>query len=187
MTAITNALAKPELIALSHVNLQIDNAYFWRESEESDRLECGLLDWYNLSRAPAVSVWGGCLSGCDPDVLLTHEKALFRAFSDEYKRHGGPRVDASELLLLYHLSIPGQVVGMIPFITSEIYPQGPSKAEWPSIKSVWDPRIMGQWQCRCRVVALLQLCRYWHAGKIHSRVMEWVKRQRPEIDAAAKP
>lgn len=64
-------LGRPELVALAHVNLQIDNAYFWRETEESTELECGLLDWYNLQRASAVGVWMGAFSGCEAEVRPT--------------------------------------------------------------------------------------------------------------------
>ena len=62
---------------------------------------------------PAVGVWGGCLSGCEPDVLVDHQAGLFRAFADEYAKHGGPSVDADELLLMYRLSVPNQIVAFI--------------------------------------------------------------------------
>ena len=58
---------------------------------------------------------------------------------------------------------------MLPFIGTEIYPQGPPKAEWPSITDRWDARIMGTWNVRCRVVALLQLTRYWEAAQVCTR------------------
>lgn len=78
-TAAMHALAAhPELHVLSHVNLQIDNAWFWRSADADGAgeavLECGLLDWYNASRVPAVSVFMGCLSGIEPEVLAAHEE-----------------------------------------------------------------------------------------------------------------
>ena len=36
--------ANPDHTFFTHINLQIDNAYFWRSSD--GELECGLLDWY---------------------------------------------------------------------------------------------------------------------------------------------
>jgi len=88
-TAAMHALAAhPELHVLSHVNLQIDNAWFWRSADADGAgeavLECGLLDWYNASRVPAVSVFMGCLSGIEPEVLAAHEEGLMRCFADEY-------------------------------------------------------------------------------------------------------
>ena len=87
-TAVQRYLAsKPELYALSHVNLQIDNAFFWRTDDataaDEAMLECGLLDWYNVGRSPTVSVWMGSLSGVEPEVLLRHEKELMRCYSTE--------------------------------------------------------------------------------------------------------
>ena len=78
-TAAMHALAAhPELHVLSHVNLPIDNAWFWRSADADSAgeavLECGLLDWYNASRVPAVSVFMGCLSGIEPEVLAAHEE-----------------------------------------------------------------------------------------------------------------
>jgi|EP00966_Prymnesium_polylepis_P191976 hypothetical protein len=35
-SAVARYLARPELIALSHVNLQIDNAFFWRKNDTDD-------------------------------------------------------------------------------------------------------------------------------------------------------
>ena len=105
-TAVNNYIQRPDLVALSHVNLQVDNAFFWRESEDAAELECGLLDWYNLARAPAVRVWGGCLSGCEPSVLMEHGLEIMEAFASEYHRHGGPKVDAAELLLMYKVRTP---------------------------------------------------------------------------------
>ena len=182
LSAMQNASNRPELNALSHVNLQIDNAFFWRESEDATELECGLLDWYNLSRVAAVSVWGGCLSGCDADTLVEHEASIMGAFASEYKRYGGPEVDPAELVEMYHRTVPMMIIQMIVYIQTEVYPQGPSKAEWPSIHSVWDPRIMGVWQVRCRVVGLIQLCRYWEKAGIHKATMDWVQKRRPGID-----
>ena len=68
------------------------------------------------------------------------------------------------------------------FIESEIYKQGPKKSAWPQITSHWDAPIMAVWNVRCRVVALLQLLRYWEQSNIYKVTMDWVKSRRPGID-----
>ena len=72
------------------------------------------------------------------------------------------------------------------FIGSEVYPQGPSKEEWPSVRDRWDPRIMGTWQVRCRVIAMIQLLGYWRAGDIHRHFMDWVAQRRPGIEQPSR-
>ena len=67
------------------MNLQIDNAWFWRSNDDA-QLDCGLLDWYGTRRAPIVAHWMGCLSGVEPQVLKDHEDGLMKAFSEEYYR-----------------------------------------------------------------------------------------------------
>lgn len=182
-TGVGNYLNQPELFALSHVNLQIDNAFFWRESADSEQLECGLLDWYNFTRAPAVSVWGGALSGVEPEVMVDHGLEIMTAFSEAYEKYGGPKVDPNELLNMFILSLVGQTVAMCEFIEKEIYAMGPPRNEWPEITDRWDAKIMGVWQVRCRVVALLQLLKLWDSCEIHKKVMDWVAARRPAIDA----
>ena len=50
----------------------------------------------------------------------------------------------------------------------------------------WDPRIMGTWQVRCRVIAMIQLLGYWRAGDIHRHFMDWVAQRRPGIEQPAR-
>ena len=182
-TAVQNHLSsRADLFALSHVNLQIDNAFFWREDETSDELECGLLDWYNLSRAPSVSVWHGCLSGCEPEVLTEHGLSMMRAFAAELCKYGGTAVDPAELLRLYQLAFPASLITSLLGSEAEaMAAEEPAEEEWADIGSVWDERIMGRWNVRCRVVALMQSVRYWASADIHKIVMDWVKTQ-PGID-----
>jgi len=178
-SAVNNYMAsKPELFALSHVNLQVDNAFFWRKDDTEDlealELECGLLDWYNTSRAPSVGVWMGCLSGIEPDVLLAHEEGLTRCYSAEYYKHGGPLVDPDELRLQMRLTMVTSFLGNLQYIESEILKDMPSKAEWNSVKSHWDPLVMGKWNVRCRTVAIMQMLAYYLKAPLHDTFMEWV-------------
>ena len=103
-----------------------------------DELECGLLDWYNLSRAPAVSVWGGCLGGCEPEVLTAHGISIMEAFAGEYRKYGGPSVDAAELLRLYQLAFPASLAGTLSSSMADaMVAGGPSEEEWGAIESHW--------------------------------------------------
>jgi len=178
--------SKPELHALAHANLQIDNAFFWRASDERDpdkvRLECGLLDWYNVSRAPAAGVWMLCLSGVEPDVLARHEEGLMRCYSEEFHKYGGALLDPNELRLQFRLSFCATFVGNLQFIETDIKREGPSRAEWAKITDRWDELIMGRFNVRCRVIAIMQLLAFYEAVPVHATFMEWVN-DNPELCA----
>ena len=98
------------------------------------------------------------------------------AFASEYRKYGGPSVDAAELLRLYQLAFPASLAGTLSSSMADaMVSEGPRKDEWGTIESHWDERIMGAWNVRCRVVALVQSVKYWAAVDIHKVMMDWVK------------
>merc|ERR1712056_145206 len=92
---------RSDYVGASHANLQVDNAYFWRD--EYGDLACGVLDWGGFGRSPFCINFLGCLSGADPEVMMAHEEGIIRCFRDEYHRCGGPALAIEELRLRYHL------------------------------------------------------------------------------------
>merc|ERR1712190_442223 len=72
---------RSDYVGASHVNLQADNAYFWKD--EYGDLACGVLDWGGFARVPFCLSFLGCLSGADPELLLAHEEGIIRCFRDE--------------------------------------------------------------------------------------------------------
>jgi hypothetical protein len=126
--------SNPDLIALCHWNAQIDNAWFWRDS--SGELECGLMDWGHVGQMNiAFSLWGS-LSGTVLGIWERHLEDLLRVFTDEFQRHGGPRIDAEELklhLLLYaammalsyFFASPSRILSRLPEAAHASGPQDP--------------------------------------------------------------
>jgi len=170
--------SKSELVACSHTNLQIDNAFFWRTDDETDpskaQLECGLLDWYGVARTPTVGVWMGSLSGVEVDVLLQHEMGLMECYSAEYHKYGGPLIDPLELQLQFRLSFVSTFLGNLQYIDNEVKVEGPPQAEFLTIADRWDPRIMGVWNVRCRIIGILQLLSFYEAANLRETFMQWV-------------
>jgi len=165
----------PDYSGLTHPNLQIDNGYFWTTSPEEAEptgdgtvLEAGLLDWYNCQRALFAAIMMGCLSGAEPAVLAQHIGPLVRCFVDEYAKEGGPQIDAGSLLLQFQLLFVHTLVGSLTFIASDIYSEGPPRAEWASVRSKDNPRVMGRWNVRCRTVAILQQLAFWDIVDLHA-------------------
>ena len=69
------------------------------------------------------------------------------------------------------------LVGGCSFIQSDIYAEGPSRAEWADVRSKDDPRVMGRWNVRCRVVAIIQSLGFWKTQGLHALTMEWAREQ----------
>jgi hypothetical protein len=93
--------SRGDLIALSHFNPNIDNAWFWRGAD--GRLECGLFDWQRARRMNLVyALWGGlCAAG--PTIWNDELDGLLSGFAADYHEAGGPRVAAADLREHLHL------------------------------------------------------------------------------------
>ena len=88
-------LARPGMIALCHMNANIDNAWFWREPDGA--LRSGLIDWGSVGQmSVAQSIWG-CIGAAEPETHDRHLEALIDLFVTEYAQAGGAMLDRSEL------------------------------------------------------------------------------------------
>lgn len=87
--------SQPDMIALCHMNANIDNAWFWRESD--GELRAGLIDWGSAGQmSVASSIWG-CIGAAEPELHDFHLDELLDTFISEYARAGGPLLDRGEL------------------------------------------------------------------------------------------
>lgn len=86
--------SQPDLIALCHMNANIDNAWFWREPDGT--LRSGLIDWGGVGQmSVASSIWG-CVGAAEPEMHDRHLDELLDIFVAEYERAGGPALDRRE-------------------------------------------------------------------------------------------
>lgn len=100
--------SNPDMIALCHWNAHVDNAWFWRNQQQ--QVECGLMDWGNVSQMNvAMAIWG-CLSGAELDIWNHYLDDLLTLFIDEFKNSGGPALDLTELKR--HLTIYVAMMGL---------------------------------------------------------------------------
>jgi hypothetical protein len=92
----------PDYIALCHWNANVDNAWFWRDSD--DVLHCGLMDWGCAGQMNVAMALWGAMSGAETDLWDNHLDELLSLFIDEIRRCGGPDLNLPELsrqLMLY--------------------------------------------------------------------------------------
>ncbi|BDE14084.1 hypothetical protein Mkiyose1665_05350 [Mycobacterium kiyosense] len=84
-----------DYVALCHWNANVDNAWFWRESDGV--LRCGLLDWGCVSQMNlGMAIWGA-MSGAETDLWSDHLDALLELFTDQVRHSGGPALDPDRL------------------------------------------------------------------------------------------
>lgn len=146
----------PQLIALCHWNAHVDNAWFWRD--ERGELQCGLMDWGNVSLMNlAMPVWG-CLSAAEPEIWNKHLDELLNSFAAEYQSAGGPVLGLEELrlhLALYAglmglawlLDCPGYLLSMIP--------------DLHEVASRLDPRLERSERARTQLLLMLNFLDLW--------------------------
>lgn len=147
--------SRPELIALCHWNAHVDNAWFWRN--EDQQLECGLLDWANVSQMNlAMAVWG-CLSGAETDIWDDHLDELLDLFMREFESCGGPTLDITELK--EHLALYTGRMGLdwildVPHRLARI----PGLRE---VRDRRDPRIESNERARAQLTILIAFLNLW--------------------------
>jgi hypothetical protein len=89
--------ARPGMIALCHMNANIDNAWFWRDPDGT--LRSGLIDWGSVGQMPVASSIWGCIGAAEPEMHDQHLDELLDIFIAEYARAGGPLLGRRELAL----------------------------------------------------------------------------------------
>lgn len=100
--------SEPDMIALCHWNAHVDNAWFWRD--ENNQIDCGLIDWGNVSQMNvAMAIWG-CLSAAELEIWNEHLDDLLHLFISEFTACGGPPLDIRTLKL--HLNIYVAMMGL---------------------------------------------------------------------------
>ena len=69
-----------------------------------------------------------------------------------------------------------QIPANFQYVRSEILKESNmTREEWNTVESHWDVRVMGVWNVRCRVVAMIQLLRFYQMVPLYDTFMAWVK------------
>lgn len=157
-------MAHPEMIALCHWNANIDNAWFWRG--DNAEVECGLLDWGNVSQMNlAMALWG-CLSAAETDLWNEHLDDLLAIFAEEFEASGGQKLDVD--LLHYHLALYIGEMGLAwmldapPLILSMV-------PELDDVQDRTDPRLKDKASARNQLLIMSNFLNFWHSydyGKV---------------------
>lgn len=100
---IAYLLSDPDYAGLCHINLNVDNAWFWRDADGT--LHAGLLDWGGAGQASLAQALSGMFMMPDPDHHLGLVDRMTDLFITELAANGGPMLDRAELRLQYKAAI----------------------------------------------------------------------------------
>lgn len=155
--------SQPELIALCHWNAHVDNAWFWRDDQ--GQIECGLMDWGNVSQMNmAMAIWG-CLSAAEVFIWDEHLDELLNLFIAEFRRIGGGDIDHQDIkrdLIIYvgmmglawMLDMPLKTLSRIP--------------DLEEVKDRFDPRIENNERARAQILIMTAFLNLWEKSDMEA-------------------
>jgi len=126
-----------EYIALTHQNMNVDNAYFWRNPK--GKLDLGVFDWGGMGAMSLGHKLWWWLYCSDYELFNTHVHDFIDAFNTTYEEHGGPRLSGDVMYKMVIITALEQMVGLCNAVP-QVYKMCPKK-EWPTIENRYDPRI----------------------------------------------
>ncbi|MEE6138411.1 hypothetical protein SKC41_19020 [Mycobacterium sp. 050128] len=149
-----------DYVALCHWNANIDNAWFWRDTDHA--LHCGLLDWGCVSQMNlGMAVWGA-MSGAETELWVDHLDELLQLFVTEVRRHGGPQLDPARLrrhTLLYAAAMGIAWLLDVPALIRKRF-----GADAPGTRK--DPRIREDESVRAPLQMLCNLLSVWEQYRV---------------------
>jgi hypothetical protein len=138
-TVLTYLLANVDYTGLCHINLNIDNAWFWRDA--CDELHAGLLDWGGAGQASLAQALSGMLMMPQPEQHLATVKRVIDVFIAECAAEGYTALDRDELYFQYKASVYSTSIFMFVTILSEALKHFPD-SYFASMKSRMDPTLL---------------------------------------------
>jgi hypothetical protein len=106
-------LADVDYTGLCHINLNVDNAWYWRD--ETGKLHAGLLDWGGAGQTSIAQALSGMLMMPEPERHMPLVQRMIDIFLAEYTANGGPPIDRDELFFQYKASVYSTAICM--FVT----------------------------------------------------------------------
>lgn len=106
---------------LCHPNLNVDNAWFWRD--DAGQLHAGLLDWGGAGQMSIAQAISGMVMMPDPRTYTRLRQDIIATFIKEYSESGGPLLDFDELNLQCKAAIFSTAVCTILTIIVNLLPR----------------------------------------------------------------
>ena len=130
--------ADPDYTGLCHPNLNVDNAWYWRDP--SGQLQIGLLDWGGAGHMSIAQAISGMMMMPQPERYGELLKLVFSTFVEELADRSGVMLDPSELRIQFKASLYSTAIWMIVDMLPDIFDQIPAE-HWSSMKDRTDPLL----------------------------------------------
>lgn len=167
-------------IALCHWNMNLDNAWFWRDPQ--GELQAGLLDWGSVGQMNVAQAFYGMTCAAEADFLHAHRRDLLALFVDEYQRCGGPVIELDELALLVKLSVA--VLGIAWILDAPTL----IERELGNVRAIegrHDPALKDNFLARAQLQLLVVFLSEWQSDHIGEALREFERRARGDQQAVA--
>eukprot|EP00930_Biecheleria_cincta_P070783 TRINITY_DN58392_c0_g1_i1.p1 TRINITY_DN58392_c0_g1~~TRINITY_DN58392_c0_g1_i1.p1 ORF type:complete len:633 (+),score=85.45 TRINITY_DN58392_c0_g1_i1:128-2026(+) len=166
--------AHPDYVAFTHQNLNVDNAFFWRDEE--GKLDAGIFDWGNQRAMSLGHMFYWWVYTAEWETLRDHTHPLIDFFIDTFHKHGGPQLDKKTFFTMFIITALEHNASIVPAV-SLIFKMCPKK-QFETITSRKDDRIFkaidGKSTCRVYLHCwcnILQMFSEWSAAEI---LDQWV-------------
>ncbi len=164
---------KPDFITLCHWNMNLDNAWFWRDAK--GELQAGLLDWGSVAQMNVAQAFYGMTCAAEADFMNAHRRDLVELFVREYHAHGGPLVDADDLAFMIRLSVAVLGIAWILDAPSIIEANLPDVA---TVKDRFDPKLKDCFLARAQLQLLVVMLNEWQNDKVGDALREFSARSK---------
>jgi hypothetical protein len=158
-----------DCIALCHWNLNLDNAWFWREGGE---LHAGLLDWGSVAQMNVAQSFYGMTCAAEAPFLERHERELMELFIEVYRASGGPRLEFQEFASMVKLSIALLGIAWILDAPTLVEAQIPGIRE---VKDRFDPTLRNDFLARCQLQLLIVMLNEWRVHDVGRALADFAK------------
>lgn len=151
-------LSDVDYTGLCHINLNVDNAWFWRD--EAGQLHAGLLDWGGAGQASLAQALSGMLMMPEPEKHIGLVNRVIDVFIEECAAQGCPPIDRAELHFQYKAAVYSTAICMFITILAEALRHFPEEY-FTSMESRMDPRLL-EGGFYSAIVWIENMLREWH-------------------------
>jgi len=163
----------PEMCGLSHQNMNIDNAFFWRG--EDGNVESGFIDWGRFNQdnyAQAIFLGLMCSDLCE--FLQESDRRLLQVFAEEQEAAGGPPISLDTMWEHYMLVWCVQSLFLVGCTETILMHPHTGPEDWATITSYKDPRVYNMPNTGCGWVAMVrQFTWYWKYKDLPAQFAKW--------------
>jgi len=130
--------ADPDYTGLCHSNLNIDNAWYWRDV--AGELHVGLLDWGGTGQMSIGQALSSMLMMPEPEGYIALQRETIATFIAEYRTASGLELDPETLQFHYKASVFSTAIWIIvDYVTDMLFQF--SDEDYAGMKDRYDERL----------------------------------------------